>query len=167
MSELHQISREDWNEIANSEMLCGLPYSVLELEHIINYKLFQYNEEGLGQLYGIYLVIKHFGFFLRGLSPKKDKTHGILVYIRSYEPSPLKALRVICEYFKLTKEELSWITDKNFNFRWQLYTTDENHNEIEIHQFLNESSAISLYRYYKKNNYKQKYFIKVLEGFKT
>lgn len=168
MAKLYEILKEDWNKIATDadEALCILPFSVQELENIIHHQFFEYIEDGLGLLYGIFLNIDDAYIFCKGLSLKdfeieNRQNRGVTVYIRSYEPNPKKVLSIICNFFHLKENELLWITDKDFTIRWEVYKVD-NGNETRVNQFLSEHSARSTCKRYEKNmkGNEQKCFIR-------
>lgn len=145
-------------------MLCELPYSVSDLEEMIGCEFFEYSEEGLGQIYGLYLAIEDTGLFFRGLSPKDFKSHGVVAYMRSYEQNPQHVLDTLCSTLKVEKHDLPWVTSNDFDDRWMVYRIDDNGNEIEMYQFLNESSAQSIVKSFERKGHKQSYFIKIVQN---
>ena len=159
---LRMINKSKWGEVGNSVELCQLPFSVAEMESNFDIVFFEYQEDGLGNLYGAYVEIDGFKLYLQGTPPRESNENGVLVMIRSIESSPSDCLNMLCNYLSLTVDALLWVMDNLSPPSWVLYRVDDNDNEVEMFRFLNESSAECLRLDYEKKGHKQGYYVRKL-----
>lgn len=109
---MKQITESEWNgtwiEKWYLKGLCQLPYSVQELEDNFNLSFSSYVEDGLGRCYGAFVVIENQMYFLRGFHNKEDKTHSVLVQVKSFEKNLLCLLDRLCQEFRVERSALIW-----------------------------------------------------------
>ena len=160
---MSQISRNEWDEIANSFPLCELPLSVSEIEKKLNLSFFSYIEEGLGECFGAYLQTKSSKIYMKGFGHKDNLEPGVLVYVRSFEPSPEDVLYEILNQFSLRRSILPWLCEDLSPPRWQLVRLDDNNNEFEVNRFITKESALGMKEIYDRKKHKQSYFVKELK----
>ena len=160
--EVRKILREDWKDLGNGVPLCQFAYSVKCAENKLGIEFFQYHEDGLGEMYGLYILVGEFKYFLRGEPPKEDSKFGVIVYIRSIEINPKQMLKTICDLFGESQNALMWVLEDLSPPKWQLYRLDDNNNEIEVCRFLDETSAVCLKDKYERKGHKQAYFVRKL-----
>lgn len=112
---MKQITELEWNgawtKSGHLKQLCQLPYSVKEIESLFDLSSFEYIEDGLGTCYGIYISVDDQMCFLIGFHNKEDKTHSVLVQVKSFERNLPCLLDTICQEFKVNKNDLAWVNE--------------------------------------------------------
>lgn len=158
---IQTVSEKEWAEVANSELLCSLPFSVEEVEDKLSLEFFEYAEDGLGIVYGAYVSFFDYICFFHAHS-RGTNEQGVSVYMRSYEPCPNELLDGLITFFEIEKKNLIYLTDKTFESRWALYRLDDNGNEALVHIFLCELNAKTMCARFERAGHKQSYYVKII-----
>ena len=156
---IKEISKDQWNELANPFPLCTFPLTVFDVERVLNVEFFDYLEDGLGQCFGLFLEVNDSQIFLQGFFCKNSLDLGILVKCRSTDRTPLKLVEKLREVFSI---EPTWTTESLSPPKYGLCRLDDNGNEFEIYRFLDEASAQAVKSRFEEIQHKQTYFIKVV-----
>lgn len=109
---LKQITREEWFSVATERFycfpLCGLPLLASEIESRYNISFFEYEEDGLGTLYGSFIAIEDKMFFLISIASKDDMIDGVTVEIKSFEENKGDYIDLICLALCIDRCSLLW-----------------------------------------------------------
>jgi hypothetical protein len=101
------LSRETWNLGLREEAIyvCQLPFSVLEVEERLGTAFHQYESNGLGTLFSLFLKSHDVTVWLRGFGDKSQVTEPVAVYTYSYHDQS-SVVAAMLQLFKLKHTEL-------------------------------------------------------------
>jgi len=137
---MKEITKDDWSEVAGDIGICTLPFSVSYFEKFINGSFFEYEAEGLGTCFGMYGQLNDKKYFFVGHQNRENAELGVTVFVRSYEPDPIKAMSLICSYFNVDESKLIWINEELQPPRWAVFTK-KNNSEFEVYRFQSKKIA--------------------------
>jgi len=109
---VEQITESEWNnEWAKSgflRQLCQMPYSINEIENKFKLSFTEYTEDGLGICFDTYIRISFQLYRLVGFHDKEDKSHSVVVQVKSFEKDLKALLNNVCKEFETSIENLAW-----------------------------------------------------------
>ena len=160
MNKMVQIKESQWNEQAKPVTICVLPYYPSDLSKKYKIVFDEYEDNGLGLCQYAVIEIDSRKFWLRSYPNGSDMARFITAEVLSYDLNPDESCSILCEYLKISSDQLLWRRNDLCPAKWILVRIDDNGNEFEMYRFMEKDSAEWVMKKYDSKGHKQKYLIK-------